>query len=92
LKEKIAVLLTDGKDNANSVPLDVAIKQAKNNKIKVYTIGIGSERDFNAEILREIAQETGAEFFSANSIQGIKDIYARINRLEKSKININNAV
>ncbi|CAB5500920.1 hypothetical protein AZO1586I_1854 [Bathymodiolus thermophilus thioautotrophic gill symbiont] len=89
LKEKIAVLLTDGKDNANSVPLDVAIKQAKNNKIKVYTIGIGSERDFNAEILREIAQETGAEFFSANSIQGIKDIYARINRLEKSKININ---
>jgi hypothetical protein len=25
--------------------------------------------------LREIAQGTGAEFFSANSIQGIKDIY-----------------
>jgi hypothetical protein len=38
---------------------------------------------FNAGILREIAQGTGAEFFSANSIQGIKDIYTRINQLEK---------
>jgi Ca-activated chloride channel family protein len=38
--------------------------------------------------LREIAQGTGAEFFSANSIQGIKDIYTRINQLEKSKINV----
>ncbi|CAC9655012.1 BatA (Bacteroides aerotolerance operon) [bacterium endosymbiont of Bathymodiolus sp. 5 South] len=88
-KEKIAILLTDGIDNAGSVPLEVAMNRAKSNKIKVYTIGIGNAGDFNAGILREIAQGTGAEFFSANSIQGIKDIYMRINRLEKSKININ---
>jgi Ca-activated chloride channel family protein len=78
-KEKIAILLTDGKNNTDSVPLEVAIKRAKSNKIKVYTIAIGNARDFNAEVLREIAQETGAEFFSANSAQDIKDIYAQIN-------------
>jgi Ca-activated chloride channel family protein len=44
----------------------------------VYTIGIGNAGDFNAGILREIAQGTGAEFFSANSIQGIKDIYIKL--------------
>jgi Ca-activated chloride channel family protein len=88
-KEKIAILLTDGIDNASSVPLEVAMNRAKSNKIKVYTIGIGNAGEFNAGILREIAQGTGAEFFSANSIQGIKDIYTRINQLEKSKININ---
>jgi Ca-activated chloride channel family protein len=46
------------------------MNRAKSNKIKVYTIGIGNAGEFNAGILREIAQGTGAEFFSANSIQG----------------------
>jgi Ca-activated chloride channel family protein len=47
-------LLTDGIDNAGSVPLEVAMNRAKSNKIKVYTIGIGNAGDFNAGILREI--------------------------------------
>ena len=40
-KEKIAILLTDGMDNTNTIPLDVAIKTAKKYNIKVYTVGIG---------------------------------------------------
>jgi Ca-activated chloride channel family protein len=58
------------------------VNKKPRNKIKVYTIGIGNAGEFNAGILREIAQGTGAEFFSANSIQGIKDIYTRINQLQ----------
>lgn len=88
-KERIAILLTDGKNNTDSVPLEVAIERAKTNKIKVYTIAIGDERDFNAGVLRKIAKDTDAEFFSANDSEGIKDIYKKINQLEKSKININ---
>lgn len=88
-KERIAILLTDGRDNADNVPLEVAIRQAKDNKIKVYTIAIGDTMDFNATVLKKIAKETGAKFFSANSSTGIKDIYEKINQLEKSKININ---
>ncbi|MDC9715445.1 MAG: VWA domain-containing protein [Gammaproteobacteria bacterium] len=88
-KEKIAILLTDGRNNTDSVPLEVAIKRAKDNEIKVYTIAIGNARDFDAGVLKKIAKDTGAEFFSTNSSEGIKDIYAQINRLEKSKININ---
>ncbi|MBA5248495.1 MAG: VWA domain-containing protein [Gammaproteobacteria bacterium] len=88
-KEKIAILLTDGHNTTDSVPLEVAINRAKDNKIKVYTIGIGDQRDFNAAILKQIANSTGAEFFSANSAQDIKRIYAKINQLEKSEININ---
>jgi len=87
-KERIAILLTDGKDNADSVPLDMALKRAKDNKIKVYTVAVGDEKDYNADVLKYIAKSTGAKFFSANSQESIQNIYKQINELEKSKINI----
>lgn len=88
-KERIAILLTDGKDNTNSVPLEMAIERAKENKIKVYTVAVGDQRDYNVDILSHIANSTGAKFFSANSQKSIEDIYKQINQLEKSEININ---
>lgn len=85
-KNKIAILLTDGIDNTNSIPLDVAIKTAKKYGIKVYTIGVGTPGDFNPAVLQEIANQTDAKYFYADTIQGLKDIYSTINKLEKSEI------
>jgi len=86
-KEKIAILLTDGMDNANNIPLEVAIKRAQKYNIKVYTIGVGNAgRDFNPTVLQKISQETGGKYFSANSIEKLKKIYSVINELEKSEI------
>jgi len=92
-KEKIAILLTDGVDNANSIPLDVAIKTAKKYKIKVYTVGVGDAgRDFDPTVLRKISKETGGTYFGANSIEKLKEIYETINSLEKSEITTNKYV
>ncbi len=88
-KERIAILLTDGKNNTDSVPLDVAIERAKANKIKVYTVAVGDKKDYNADVLKYISNSTGAKFFSANSYESIQNIYKQINQLEKSEININ---
>ena len=86
-KEKIAILLTDGMDNANTIPLEVAIKTAKKYNIKVYTVGVGNAgRDFNPEVLKKISKETGGKYFSANTIERLKKIYTVINELEKSEI------
>jgi len=86
-KEKIAILLTDGMDNAKSIPLEVAIKRAKKYNIKVYTVGVGNAgRDFNPKVLQRISKETGGKYFSANTIEKLKQIYAVINELEKSEI------
>lgn len=86
-KEKIAILLTDGVDNANSIPLNVAINTAKKYGIKVYTVGVGAEgRDFDARPLRQIAQETGGRYFKGDSVEKLKAIYATIDKLEKSEI------
>ncbi len=88
-KNKIAILLTDGIDNTGTIPLDVAIKTVQKYKIKVYTIGIGNRGDFDARVLQKIATQSGGKFFSANSVQRLKDIYQTINKLEKSEIKTN---
>ena len=86
-KEKIAILLTDGMDNTNSIPLDVAIKTAKKYGIKVYTIGVGrAGMDFNSAVLKQISKETGGKYFAGNSIEKLQNIYKTINKLEKSEI------
>lgn len=88
-KEKIAILLTDGIDNANTVDINTAIGNAKKYKIKVYTVGIGNVGDFNPIVLQQIASQTGGKYFSANSVDKIQQVYDTINKLEKSQIDIN---
>ena len=88
-KHKIAILLTDGVDNAGTVPLDVAIKTAKKYGIKVYVIGVGSNRDVDRNVLANIANETGGKFYMASTAERIQEIYDEIDRLEKSEIKAN---
>jgi Ca-activated chloride channel family protein len=86
-KEKIAILLTDGKNSVENIPLDEAIKNVKRYGIKVYTIGVGNGRSVNMNILQEIAKATGGKSFLADSKNTIKEVYKQINNLEKSEIN-----
>ncbi|WP_024961583.1 vWA domain-containing protein [Campylobacter ureolyticus] len=85
-KNKIIILPTDGIDNAGTIPLDVAIKTAQKYNIKVYTVGVGRAGDFNPDVLRYIAQQTGGKYYSSDSSSGLKQIYDEIDRLEKSEI------
>ena len=87
-KEKVAILLTDGVNNVENIPLDVAINTAKKYGIKVYVIGVGQRGEYNAAVLQKIASETKGKFFEANSIEKLKEIYKVINKLEKSEIKI----
>jgi len=91
-KNKIAILLTDGMDNTDTIPLDVAINTAKKYGIKVYTIGVGGSRDFNPQVLKKISKATGGKFYQARSGAQIEEIYKEIDRLEKSEIKANKYV
>jgi Ca-activated chloride channel family protein len=83
-KNKIAIILTDGINNVDTIPLDIAIKTLKKYNIQAYTIGIGN--DFNAPILKQIATKTNGKFFATNNTNELKQIYAQIDKLEKSEI------
>ncbi len=85
-KSKVLILLTDGENNTQRVPLDVSLRLLKKYNIKVYTIGIGADGDFNRADLLNIARQTGGKFFAANSKEELRGIYAQIDKLEKSEI------
>jgi Ca-activated chloride channel homolog len=87
-KTKIAILLTDGYNTpeATKIPLDVALQMAKKEKVKVYTIGIGQENEYDKELLARIASQTGAKSYGATDAMQLQNIYNDIDKQEKSQI------
>lgn len=85
-KSKVAILLTDGENNAKSIPIDTAMKMVEKYGVKVYTIGIGSSRDFNRAELLSIAKRSGGEFFAARSKEKLQEVYDKIDKLERSEL------
>lgn len=100
-KTKIIVLLTDGAPSPGDVPVQIGIDMAKKLKIKVYTIGFGSEaggygtnafgmvvpgmQKINKKLLQKIAEDTGAKFYLAQNQDEIRRVYQDIDNLERSR-------
>jgi len=89
-KNKAIILLTDGYHNAGKSSPKEAVKQAKAQGIKIYTIGIGKRSDYDAFLLETIAKETGAKSYAAASNEALTKIYEEINTLEPSAIRSEN--
>lgn len=99
-QSKIMVVLTDGEPSPGDINPQMAVDLAKKTGVKIYTIGIGSERGgfiqhpfagivhmptpLNENLLRAIASETGGMFFRAADQRDLERIYAQIDTLEKS--------
>jgi Ca-activated chloride channel family protein len=85
-KTKIIILLTDGEHNSGSISPKDAIKLARDENIKIYSIGMGNKGEADEALLKTIADESGGEFFSAYSAKELKSVYEKIDELESSKI------
>ena len=101
-RSRIAVLLTDGVSNAGVETPATAAELARTQGVKVYTIGAGTSgiapvRDDRGRLrstrvqideatLREIAERTGGRYFRADNADALVDVYAEIDRLERTRI------
>ena len=94
---KIIILLTDGENNDGSISMPQAINLAKNEKVKIYTIGVGGTGSLIQSILsykialpsgidetglQAIAEEAGGKYFRADDTSGLVKVYEAINQLE----------
>jgi Ca-activated chloride channel homolog len=65
-KSKVVILLTDGVDVGGSVPPDLARQMAQKYNVRVYTIGIGSEKEVDQVVQSplggEVMQKRKLEF------------------------------
>ncbi|MDC1105575.1 VWA domain-containing protein [Prolixibacteraceae bacterium] len=85
IKQKVMLLLTDGVDSGiGTNPLD-ASSIAKEDSIKIYTLGIGdpSGKDkIDEKTLTYISESTGAKYFRAMDSEQLKKAYKALNELE----------
>ncbi|SFV60387.1 Uncharacterized protein containing a von Willebrand factor type A (vWA) domain [hydrothermal vent metagenome] len=85
-KSKIAILLTDGIDNMSRVPLKDIKSLIEKSPVKLYTIGIGTSRDYDSKYLKELADAGKGQAYGARDAKSLSQIYAKIDKLEASKI------
>ena len=85
-KSKVIVLLTDGNHNSGATSPAMALKKAKADGVKIYTIGIGKEGSFNTAMLEKIANESGGSYFFAQNAKDLKAVYSEIDSLERSSL------
>ncbi|MFP4203924.1 MAG: VWA domain-containing protein, partial [Opitutales bacterium] len=117
-RSRIAILLTDGENNAGSISPMSAAELAESFDIKVYTIATGrtgrvpvpsmtrdgrvlrdkngrpvyhgrsSMSQYDESELREIAELTGGRFYKATESGDLERIYAEIDELETSVVEL----
>jgi Ca-activated chloride channel family protein len=99
-KSKIIVLMTDGGNNSGKVDPMTAAQAAKALGVKIYTIGLGNREiveqmglpaDYlpDEDTLRKISELTGGRSYRADNVEKFRQIYAEIDKLEKSEAVIN---
>ncbi len=99
IKSKVMILLTDGINNSGDITPQEAAKLAADWGIKIYAIGIGSDgfqyfggmripvsSQLDEAMLNAMAQATGGFYARANSADALRQIYAKIDSLEKSRV------
>lgn len=85
-KNKVIILLSDGEHNSGSISPKEAVKRAKYEGIKIYTIAIGKKGEADEGLLLKIAQSSGGHFYFASNAKELKKVYDNIDELEDSKI------
>jgi Ca-activated chloride channel family protein len=98
-KSRIVVLLSDGETTRHEIEPAEAAKMAQSEGVRVYTILAGrytyksdmfgrvvaTEFDLDTTEMEALARETGGRFFRASDKQGLEDVYAEIDRMEKTE-------
>jgi Ca-activated chloride channel family protein len=99
-KSRIVILLTDGINNRGELMPENAAQAAAALGMKVYTIGIGGglpvrqgfftmpAQEIDEAVLKRIAELSKAEFFRARDLKTLEEVYDRIDKLEKTEIEI----
>ena len=102
-KTKIIIFLSDGVNSGGAISPETSIELARVFKIKIYTIGIGSNNkinvirqtpsrernfEFDEQLLMRMAEITGGQYSHAGNGEDLKEAFENINHLEKSNIHI----
>jgi Ca-activated chloride channel homolog len=84
---KVVILVSDGLDSDSEFDLGKVVSDALKENISVFSIGVGSLNETipgfgtGGQLLRELAFQTGGQYYEAPGDQAIKDAYRAISQL-----------
>lgn len=83
---KVIILLTDGEHNSGRISPKAATALAVEHGIRIHTVGMGQKGEFDEAMLRQIAQQSGGNFYAAYDPETLEGVYDAIDALERSQI------
>ncbi len=97
VESRIVILLSDGESNAGIITPEQATAIAKQQGVKVYTIGIGTttrvqsffgtqEYKIDETAMKQIAAQTGGLYFNAANKKGLEKALEEIDTLQKTAV------
>ncbi|MBT7307228.1 MAG: VWA domain-containing protein [Gammaproteobacteria bacterium] len=97
-QEQVLILLTDGANSAGAVDPAKAAELAAQRGVRIHTIGVGGKpqavrsllgirmvnpaQELDEEVLKGIAEKTGGDYFRADDLESLEDIYQQLDQLE----------
>ena len=72
------IVLSDGETSDTSLHKSV-VQKANDNKIKIFTVGLGSSSSYFTRYLKPLADNTAGAFYLASNANELNDIYKDIN-------------
>jgi hypothetical protein len=91
-QSKVLIMVTDGEDSISEERLAVLLPQLQRDKIKVYTLAIGWSNPTAPNDLRKLTEATGGEVIVVANGTDMKNGFAKINTLEKSRVEVEKTV
>jgi Ca-activated chloride channel family protein len=98
---RVLILLTDGANNAGALDPREAASLAAAEGIRIHTIGVGADTgvrqglfgrrivnpsaDLDEQLLQDIADATGGEYFRARNAEALAQVYREIDRIEPTE-------
>jgi len=86
---KVAILLTDGQNNAGDVQPTDAAQIAKLLGVRLYTIGAVAARsraDVDEALMKRMSEMTGGLYYRASDETALRVVYREIQTLEKARV------
>jgi Ca-activated chloride channel homolog len=102
VKSKVIVLVTDGANNSGRLSPQDAARLAATDGIRIYTIAIGTSgqhlipyngqiinsgrQEFDEPTLKEVASIGNGQFFKAEDLDSLEQVFKDIDKLERSEV------
>lgn len=86
-EDRVLIVLTDGNDTTSKVTPVEAAKIGRDKGVTIHTIAVGDpeavgEEKIDEDVLKQMSDLTGGDFFRADDREQLEGIYSRLDRLE----------